>query len=168
VSEEQLIAGLDDLREETNRLTSDIRRLSHQLHPAVLEHVGLVAALESYIQGFRSEEQIDVTLNTELADKKIPFQTSICIYRVAVEALRNVARHSGSSEARVSLKALDNAIELEVSDTGKGFNVELARKGDGLGLVSIEERLRLLRGSCEIRSTSQAGTQVVARVPLMN
>lgn len=168
VSEEQLIAGLDDLREETNRLTSDIRRLSHQLHPAVLEHVGLVAALESYIQGFRSEEQIEVTLNTELADKKIPFQTSICIYRVAVEALRNVARHSGASEARVSLKAFDNAIELEVSDTGKGFNVELARKGDGLGLVSIEERLRLLRGSCEIRSTSQTGTQVVARVPLMN
>ena len=168
VSEEQLIAGLDDLREETNRLTSDIRRLSHQLHPAVLEHVGLVAALESYIQGFRSEEQIEVTLNTELGDKKVPFQTSICIYRVAVEALRNVARHSGASAAQVSLKAFDNAIELEVSDTGKGFNVELARKGDGLGLVSIEERLRLLRGSCEIRSTSQTGTQVVARVPLMN
>ena len=168
VSEEQLIAGLDGLREETNRLTSDIRQLSHQLHPSVLEHVGLVAALESYVQGFKSEEQIDVTLSTELDNTKIPFQTSIGLYRVAVEALRNVARHSGASAAEVSLGVFDDAIVLEISDTGVGFNVELAKKGEGLGLVSIEERLRFLNGSCEIQSTLGKGTKVVACVPLID
>ena len=168
VSEEYLIAGLDDLRQETDRLNSDVRQLSHQLHPAVLEHVGLVAALESYVQGFRTEEQIDVTLSTKLDNKKIPFQTSIAIYRVAVEALRNVARHSAASAAEVSLSVLDDVIELEVSDTGQGFNVDMAKKGDGLGLVSIEERLRVLNGNCEIQSTLGKGTRVVARVPLSN
>ena len=168
MSEEYLIAGLDDLRQETDRLNSDVRQLSHQLHPAVLEHVGLVAALESYVRGFRSEEQIHVTLSTELGKKKIPFQTSIGIYRVAVEALRNVARHSGASAAHVSLNVFDDVIELEVSDTGLGFDLEMAKKGDGLGLVSIEERLRLLNGTCEIHSTLSKGTRVVARVPLIH
>jgi signal transduction histidine kinase len=168
ISEENLIAGLDDLRQETDRLSSDVRQLSHQLHPAVLEHVGLVAALESYIRGFRSEEQIDVTLSTELGNQKIPFQTSIGIYRVAIEALRNVARHSGASAAHVSLSVFDDVIELKVSDTGLGFDLEMAKKGEGLGLVSIEERLRLLNGTCELQSTPGKGTTVVARVPLSN
>ena len=164
--ESQLIAELDELREETNRLTSEIRTLSHQLHPAVLEHLGLVTALESYIHSFRNEEQIDVSLTAEIGDEKIPFQTSICIYRVAVEALRNISRHSGASSASISLKRYPDLLELQVSDSGKGFDVENLNGGNGLGLVSIEERLRFLQGSYEIHSTPENGTTLVARVPL--
>jgi len=166
MSEAELTLELDVLRGHIDNLTNEIRSLSHQLHPAVLEHLGLVTALESYIETFRSEEQIDVTLNADTGKVRIPFQTSICIYRVAVEALRNVARHSSASSAQVSLKCADNIIELRVSDAGKGFNVETARRGDGLGLVSIEERLRLLQGSCDIESTAESGTTIVARAPL--
>jgi signal transduction histidine kinase len=164
----ELIAELDDLRQNTNSLTNEVRRLSHQLHPAVLEHLGLVTALESYIGSFRDEEQIDVRLTAELGEERVPFQTSICIYRVAVEALRNVSRHSGAASASISLKRNNGSLELRVSDSGKGFDVDAFRRGGGLGLVSIEERLRLLQGSCEIHSSPEKGTTLVARVPLIN
>lgn len=166
LSDPELIAELDGLRENTNRLTNEIRRLSHQLHPAVLEHLGLVTALESYIGSFRDEEQIDVTLTAEIGAEKVPFQTSICIYRIAIEALRNVSRHSGAANAAISLKRNNGLLELRVADSGKGFDVETFRKGGGLGLVSIEERLRLLQGTCEIHSSPQNGTTLVAKVPL--
>ena len=163
----ELVAELDEVRETANRLTDEVRRLSHQLHPAVLEHLGLVTALESYIGSFAEEERIDVRLRSEIGEERIPFQTSICLYRVAVEALRNVSRHSGAQSAAISLKRLDDEmLELEVSDSGKGFDVEIFRHGGGLGLISIEERLRLLKGSCEISSAPGHGTTLVARVPL--
>lgn len=168
LADEELIDELDELREHTNRLTNEIRRLSHQLHPAVLEHLGLVTALESYIGGFKDEEQIDVSLTAELGEARVPFQTSICIYRVAIEALRNVSRHSGATSAAISLKRINGLLELRVSDSGKGFDVEKLHKDGGLGLVSIEERLRLLQGTCEIDSSPQKGTTLVARVPLTN
>jgi signal transduction histidine kinase len=161
-----LITELDQLRETASGLTNEVRRLSHQLHPAVLEHLGLVKALESYIASFADEEKIDVRLSAELRDERIPFQTSIGLYRVAVEALRNVARHSGARSAVVSLKRDSEFLELCVSDSGKGFDVERFRHDGGLGLISIEERLRLLQGTCEIFSTPGRGTMLVARVPL--
>ena len=162
----ELITELDQLRETANGLTNEVRRLSHQLHPAVLEHLGLVKALESYIASFTDEERIDVQLTSEIGEERIPFQTSICLYRVAVEALRNVARHSGAKSAVVLLKRVREGLELEVSDSGKGFDVETFKQGGGLGLISVEERLRLLHGSCEIHSTLGRGTTLVARVPL--
>ncbi len=168
LSDTEIINELDDLRQKTNSLTNEIRRLSHQLHPAVLEHLGLVTALESYIGHYQDEEQIDVRLSAELGEERVPFQTSICIYRVAVEALRNVSRHSGAASAAISLRRENGSLELRVSDSGKGFDVEAFRKGGGLGLISIEERLRLLHGTCEIHSSPQKGTTLVARVPLTN
>jgi len=166
MQDSDLVVELDELRATANDLTDEVRRLSHQLHPAVLEHLGLVTALESYVESFTDEEQIDVRMTSELGDERVPFQTSICLYRVAVEALRNVSRHSEAQSAAVSLKKIGNMLELRVSDSGKGFNVETFRHGAGLGLVSIEERLRLLQGSCDIRSMPQRGTTLVARVPL--
>jgi signal transduction histidine kinase len=168
LSDAEVINELDDLRQKTNSLTNEIRRLSHQLHPAVLEHLGLVTALESYIGNFQDEEQIDVRLTAELGEERVPFQTSICIYRVAVEALRNVSRHSGAASAAISLRRENGSLELCVSDSGRGFDVDAVRKAGGLGLVSIEERLRLLHGTCEIHSSPQKGTTLVARVPLTN
>jgi two-component system sensor histidine kinase UhpB len=162
-----LIEELDQLRETANGLTNEVRRLSHQLHPAVLEHLGLVTALESYIAGFKDEEQIAVQFIADFGDERIPFQTSICLYRVAVEALRNVARHSGAKSAAVLLKRINGGLELQVSDSGKGFDVETFRLRGGLGLVSVEERLRLVQGTCEIHSAPERGTRLIARVPFM-
>ena len=165
MQETALVGELDQLRETAAKLTNDVRTLSHQLHPAVLEHLGLVTALESYIGNFNLEEQIEVKLTAETGTERIPFQVSICLYRVAVEALRNVARHSDAASATISLKRLDGVLELEVSDSGKGFDVETFKNGGGLGLISVEERLRLLQGSCEIYSAPGHGTTLVVKVP---
>lgn len=167
IPEGALVTELDQLRETTATLTNDVRTLSHQLHPAVLEHLGLVTALESYIGNFKVEEQIDVSLTAEIGAERIPFHTSICLYRVALEALRNVSRHSGATSATISLKRFDDMLELQVSDSGHGFNVETFKQDGGLGLINVEERLRLLQGSCEIHSAPGRGTTLVARVPLM-
>ena len=160
-----LVLELDQLRENAAELTNEVRTLSHQLHPAVLEHLGLVSALESYISNFEAEEQIDVKFTAEIGSERIPFQVSICLYRVALEALRNVSRHSGATATTISLKRFNGVLELEVSDSGKGFDVESFKYNGGLGLVSIEERLRLLQGSCEIYSMPGRGTRLLVKVP---
>lgn len=165
MQETALVVELDQLRENAATLTNDVRTLSHQLHPAVLEHLGLVTALESYISNFNLEEHIEVKLNAEIGTERIPFPVSICLYRVAVEALRNVARHSGATSAAISLATSDGVIELQVSDSGKGFDAESFKNEGGLGLISVEERLRLLQGSCEIYSAPGRGTTLLVRVP---
>jgi signal transduction histidine kinase len=165
-SRDQITAELDQLGQYINDLTTQVRRLSHQIHPQVLEHLGLVAALEAQAAEFGHEEQIDVRLSAEVRSEKIPIDVSVCLYRVALEALRNVSRHSGAKSALISLAEDDDSLTLEVSDSGRGFDVERARRGSGLGLVSAEERVKQLRGTFEVRSGPEQGTTLVARIPL--
>jgi signal transduction histidine kinase len=165
-SKEGITAELDGLGQQTKDLTTQLRRLSHQLHPAVLEHLGLVAALESEATEFGHEEKIDVQFSAAVRSEKIPFDVSVCLYRVALEALRNVSRHSGAAAARLSLAEDEDSLVLEVSDSGRGFDVERAGREGGLGLVSAEERVKLLQGTFEVRSKPDGGTTLVARIPL--
>jgi PAS domain S-box-containing protein len=162
----ELVAELDRLGQHTNDLTTQIRRLSHQLQPEVLEHLGLVATLKSQAEDFSHEEQITVNIDADIR-RDIPLEISVCLYRVTLEALRNVSRHSGASSAHISLREDENSIVLEVSDSGRGFDVEKAKRESGIGLASAEERVKLLQGVLEIKSAPQAGTTLVVRVPLM-
>ena len=163
---EILTDELDRLSVQTNELTTQIRKLSHQLHPDVLEHVGLVAALKSEVSEIGHNEQIKLKFEANVQSAKIPLDVSICLYRVAIEALRNVSKHSGASSASVILGQDDNFITLEVADSGRGFDVEKARRGSGLGLISAEERVKLLQGTFLVSSKLQIGTVLHARVPL--
>jgi two-component system sensor histidine kinase UhpB len=163
---ELMAAELDQLSAQTNELTTQIRRLSHQLHPDVLEHVGLVAALESELAEFGHNEKIKVEFSAEIKSAQIPLDVSVCLYRVAIEALRNVSKHSGASSASVALAEDDVCLTLEVSDRGQGFDVERAKRGSGLGLISAEERVKLLQGSFLVRSKPEGGTVLLARIPL--
>jgi len=158
---------LDQLGAQTSELTTRIRKLSHQLHPEVLEHVGLVAALESELAEFGHNEKIKVEFRVEVKGEHIPLDVSGCLYRVAIEALRNVSRHSGATSATVSLAEDDVCFTLEVSDSGQGFDVERARRGTGLGLISVEERVKLLQGSLQVASKPGGGTVLLARIPLV-
>ena len=163
---ELLSAELDQLGAQINELTTQIRRLSHQLHPDVLEHVGLVAALESEVAEFGHNEQIKVEFKADIRSEQIPLDVSVCLYRVAIEALRNISRHSGADSARVVLEEEESSFNLEVSDSGHGFDVERARRGSGLGLISAEERVKLLQGSLLVTSGPESGTVLTARIPL--
>jgi signal transduction histidine kinase len=157
---------LDSLGQQTNELTTQLRRLSHQLQPEVLEHLGLVATLESQAEEFSHEEQIKVNFKADIGPDPLPLDISVCLYRVTLEALRNVSRHSGANYVNVALREEDNFLTLEVSDPGCGFDVEKAKRESGIGLASAEERVKLLQGVFEIRSRPEAGTTLIARVPL--
>jgi PAS domain S-box-containing protein len=163
---ELLSAELDRLGAQTYELTTQIRRLSHQLHPDVLEHVGLVAALESEVAEFGHNEQIKVEFKADIRSEQIPLDVSVCLYRVAIEALRNISRHSGANSARVVLEEEESSFTLEVSDSGRGFDVERAKRGSGLGLIGAEERVKLLQGSLLVTSGPGSGTVLTARIPL--
>jgi len=162
---ELTVAELDKLGAQAHDLTTQIRKLSHQLHPEVLEHLGLVAALQSHVKEFGDDWRITTSFTADVHSNPIPQDLSVCLYRVALEALVNVSKHSGAQSATVMLKETDGFLLLEVSDAGKGFDVEKARRGSGLGLASSEERIRNLRGTLEIQSDSQNGTVLTARVP---
>ena len=165
---QSIIAELDQVYRQLDSLTAQIRQLSHQLHPGVLEHLGLVKALRSHVTELSNEEQMEVKFAADVKTDPVPPEISVCIYRVALEALRNVSAHSGANSAHVTLSETSGWLVLEVSDSGKGFDVEKLGHGTGLGLASSEERVKLLHGSLEIRSVAHYGTRLTARVPLTN
>ena len=163
-----IVTELDQVYRQLDSLTAQIRQLSHQLHPGVLEHLGLVKALRSHVTELSNEEQIEVRFTTDVTTEPVPPEISVCIYRVALEALRNVSAHSGADSAHVTLSETNGWLVLEVSDSGKGFDVDKLGHGTGLGLASSEERVKFLHGSLEIRSVAHYGTRLTARVPLTN
>ncbi|HKO97544.1 MAG TPA: PAS domain S-box protein [Pyrinomonadaceae bacterium] len=163
---ELMTAELDQLIAQTNGLTTQIRKLSHQLHPDVLEHVGLVAALDSEVAEFGHTERIKVEFSSTIKTDQVPLDISVCLYRVALEALRNVSRHSGAGSARVALTEDELGFTLEVSDSGQGFDLERAKRGSGLGLISAEERVKLLQGSFSVTSRPEGGTVLRVLIPI--
>jgi PAS domain S-box-containing protein len=156
---------LTDLEERIFSLSNDIRQLSHELHPAVLEHIGLQMALESYCAEFSSREGIQVALDIEEGIAEIQPRVALCLYRIAQEALRNVAKHSGADRALVMLSTANGGIRLVISDQGVGYDYSQARAKGGLGLISMEERVRLLGGSFQVITQPQKGTEVRVQIP---
>lgn len=157
--------GLGELQGQVEDLSFLVRELSHQLHPATLEHLGLVATLRSYCNEFSKREAIRVRLDVDDAPERLPSEAAVCLYRVAQESLRNVAKHSRGEVAELSLRELDDVVQLTITDRGVGFDVESVKLKGGLGLVSIEERVRLLDGAVAIESELGRGTRIEARLP---
>lgn len=164
---QETIDALNALYHDANDLTGHIRQLSHELHPATLQHLGLEKALSAYIAQFDREEEIETSFKSTVKNNSIPFELSVCLYRVAVEGLRNIAKHSQSQTASVLLHEDGDSLILEIADSGRGFDIEIA-KTQGIGLISAEERVRLLQGQFVIMSTLNGGTKLIAKVPLNN
>ncbi len=164
-SQEEIIVGLDELYDQTHDLSNDIRQLSHQLHPVTLEHLGLAEALKVYVDEFEKETGIVTTFTARLGEKIAP-EISMCLYRIVLEALGNINRHSRARSASVRLEEHEQVLTLEVVDSGKGFDVDAARRGSGLGLMSAEERVNLLQGSFELSSIPTEGTRLTVKIPL--
>ena len=138
--------------------------MSRELHPASLEHLGLASALRTYCSEIEKQEKIRAKLTLVKVPENIPPHVALCLYRVAQEALRNAVKHSGAPEVRVTLTGADGSLELYIADSGSGFDSDGTR--GGLGLVSMEERVRLLGGSFRITSQPRLGTRLEVRVPL--
>ena len=154
------------LQQQTIALSEAIRHLSHELHPGVLQHAGLVAALQGDCAEFGSQHGIDVTFHADAGLEEIPADVALCLYRVAQEALHNMARHAGARQAEVALTRSDDILELRIADDGQGFDLAAARRRGGLGLISIDERVRLVQGGVQIVTEPRRGTELRVRVPL--
>ncbi|MFL6192565.1 MAG: tetratricopeptide repeat protein [Thermoanaerobaculia bacterium] len=147
-------------------LADDLRQLSHDLHPAVLERRGLVEALRDHCAEIERRHGLRVALTLDAADVPFPPDIALGLYRIVQEALANTARHAGAGTARVTLRVAGGVAFLTVADDGAGFDAGEAGRPPGLGLSSIEERARLLGGEPRITSVPGAGTRIEVRVPM--
>jgi PAS domain S-box-containing protein len=152
-------------RDELIKLSQDVHALSRQLHPSILDDLGLVDALRSECAAFQQREGIAAVLSVKNVPRDLSKDTAICLYRIAQEALRNVARHSGASRVEVTLTGGKEEVLLRVHDEGKGFDAERTRTHWGIGLASMEERARLVDGDLRIESQPGNGTTVIVAVP---
>jgi two-component system sensor histidine kinase UhpB len=158
---------LEHLQRQALAASESIRNLSHELHPTVLQHFGLVAALQGTCAEFGSQRKIEVVFHADRGLGEIPADVALCLYRVAQEALHNTARHADARRVEVTLTSSEqDGLELRIADDGRGFDLAQARQHGGLGLVSIDERVRLVAGQVRIRSEKGRGTELQARVPL--
>jgi two-component system, NarL family, sensor kinase len=156
---------LQQMRGELVRLSEDVHALSRHLHPSILDDLGLVAALRSECASVTRRESVAVAYRSDDVTPSLPKDVALCIYRVAQEALRNVVKHAGTKEARVSLISSGRELILTIHDRGVGFDVEGMRSREGLGLSSMAERVRLVRGELAVDSEPGHGTTVTVRVP---
>ena len=163
---EDLHQELRALHQRTSTLAQNVRHLSHDLHPTVLRHAGLVAALTAYCAELERTHGTVLTCGAEGDFASIAPEPALCLYRIAQEALRNVIAHAGASRAEVRLVRTDGIAEMTVTDDGKGFDVAGSlERGKGLGLVSITERVRLAGGTVNIVTDVDKGTRVYAQIP---
>jgi signal transduction histidine kinase len=162
-----LTPALQESWRRTTEISSDVHAISHRLHPSKMEALGLVATANGHCRDV-SRQSLPVHFQHADVPSGILPDRALSMFRILEEALSNVVRHSGATEARVMLHGTDNQLILRVSDNGRGF-VETGRPGQqhGLGLVSMRERLQLLEGTLSITSVPAKGTVVEARIPLV-
>jgi signal transduction histidine kinase len=158
--------AIAEASKDTEGLGGDIHALSHRLHSSKLEILGLATAAGGFCRELSDRIGIEIGFHSESIPKDLPREISLCLFRVLQEALQNAIKHSGSRDFQVSLSGGSSVVELTVRDSGIGFDPEDATRGNGLGLTSIRERLKLVNGKLFIDSQSQRGTTILARVPL--
>jgi two-component system sensor histidine kinase UhpB len=155
---------LHALQERTVALTDRVRDFSRDLHPATLEHAGLAAALRTHCSRFGQGHglRISLTLPDDLGP--IPPDIGVCVFRIAQEGLRNIAQHARVRDAQLSITWSADQLEMTLTDAGAGFDP--AAIHGGLGLLSMEERARLVGGDLYVSSTAGRGTTLRLSVPL--
>ena len=166
-------ADWQGLQGQVERVRSGVHRISHALHPALLEFSGLLAALDALRRDIAAASGIPVSFDPgPLADaggEPLPAETALCLYRVAQEALQNAVKHSGSPELHIRLARNRKDLELSVSDSGRGIRRSAMEGEAGLGLVSMRERARLMNGHLRIESHTDGphrGTTVMISIPI--
>jgi signal transduction histidine kinase len=161
----QFRSRMSKLKNQASEIAADIQSLSHELHSSKLQYLGIAAAIAGFCRDFGEQQNVDIDFNTHHLPSPLPSDISLCLFRVLQEALHNSAKHSGTRHFKVRLWGASDGIHLTVSDSGVGFDVKSAAKGRGLGLTSMQERVRLMNGTIMIDSKPMAGTSIHVSVP---
>ncbi len=161
---------VEDLRSMTARTLQEIRRLAADLRPVALDDLGLLPALENYVEGFSTQTGIDLTFTVSAAgDLRLPHEVEITLYRVIQEALTNIARHAQASSARIALTREASALHVCIEDDGCGFDLEgVLQSGEcGLGLLGMRERIEIVSGTLRVDSRPGEGTTIHIQLPIV-
>ncbi|HNP61615.1 MAG TPA: PAS domain S-box protein [Nitrospirales bacterium] len=158
---------LQHLNDQVSSLSDSVRHLAYQLHPSILDDLGLVVALQSSIREFSQWENISVTFRPRDVPHALPQDIASCVYRVTQECLRNVAKHADATRVLVEVMGLEAGLQLIITDNGKGFIPEAVRPGSqGLGLIGMKERIRVVQGTFKVKASKGKGTMITAWIPL--
>jgi PAS domain S-box-containing protein len=157
---------LRNVAEQIGTLAGDIHQISRQIHPSILDDLGLAVAIRSECLAFAERYHIATGFESGDIPRDLRPDVTLCLYRITQESLRNIAQHAGESTVAVRLTARPGEIVLTIDDTGSGFDSESGQRTSGLGLVSMEERLRIVGGRLSVRSRHGSGTHVTASVPI--
>jgi len=164
----QVRSRMGDLWKQTTEIATDIQHLSHELHSSKLQYLGLVAAMRGFCREFGEQQKVEVDFQTHDLPGPLSADISLCLFRVLQEALHNSAKHSGVRHFEVRLWGTSDEIHLTVKDSGLGLDREAAKASQGLGLISMEERLKLVNGTLSIDSQPKRGTTIHAHVPIVS
>ncbi len=155
-----------NVQEQVREISRDIRGLSYRLHPSKLDYLGLGTAVESLCAELKESGKLQIEFQQARVPESLPQDITLCVFRIAQEALRNCVKHSGARAVKVLLEKTNNEIHLSVSDNGCGFDPEAELTRKGLGFISMRERLRLVDGSIHIHIRPFQGTRIEVSVPL--
>lgn len=164
---EDRVTKLTQARADLQTLNTDVRQISHRLHPAILKDLGLPAALRSLVEEFERRESMPTTFLAGDIPDDLSQDAATAAYRVTQEALRNVAKHAGKTHVKVSLQLVNGSLELTIKDFGLGMDLESPETTRGLGLISMQERARMAGGTFMLESSLGDGTTITVRIPLV-
>jgi signal transduction histidine kinase len=164
-SREGLEKELSVLYDEADMISSDIHQFSRELHPAILERLGLLAALRRFCADFAAHRKIAVNFTSSGDEAALDQEVALVLFRVGQECLMNISKHSGAESCDVSLRFGHDRVVLQVKDTGNGFEPNELKGLSGLGLESMRERVRSVCGKFHIDSAPNRGTRVYAEAP---
>ena len=166
MAEESQGKQLPTIRQEVQSLNNEVRSISHRLHPAILNDLGISAALRALVEDFQQREQMPATYSESEIPQNLSQGASTALYRIAQEALRNVSKHAGKTHVKIALDGVDGVVRLQIRDFGNGFDQDSEYPIRGLGLVSMNERARIAGGTFSVTSSLGNGTSIVVDVPL--
>ena len=160
----EIHSRVQELRQELAEISNDVQGLSHELHSSKLEYLGVVGGIKSWCKEFGERQRVEISFKNEVSSA-LPSELGVCLFRVLQEALHNAVKHSAAKLIKVHMAEQSNEVHLIVSDTGNGFDVDAAKESRGLGLISMQERIRLVNGTISIESNPGSGTKIHVRVP---
>lgn len=164
--QQQVGEQLEQILRQCSVLTGDVQALSHELHPSILDNLGLVLAVKSFCREISEQSGVLVKFTSTNIPDSLPREVSLSLFRLIQEALHNSVKHSGDNHCEVHLDGHPSGVQLEVRDRGAGFNLAKLKTKRGLGLTSMKERIQLLNGKIRIDSEPGAGTRIHVWVPL--
>ncbi len=157
---------IEEMRQHCSAIAADVQALSHELHSSRLDYLGLTVALQSFCQEFSQQQNVNVEFQHEDVPESLPKDIALSLFRIAQEGLHNSLKYSGVDRFSVQLWGAGDTLQLEISDSGSGFEVVHAQAGKGLGLISMQERAHLVNGSFAIESAPGGGTRIMVSVPV--